>query len=128
MDVCNDNVQCVLDPGGQRTVNVSTNDAESDEDDNAPISTIMRNHLEESIPDKSNCNSDGVKGPVTRSRQCLVTMSQSKGKCQAAASSSSKTNYQGGISTTDDVEDDESEEVGSACERKSSVPDDAVRR
>ncbi|KAJ9164267.1 hypothetical protein P3X46_023867 [Hevea brasiliensis] len=132
LDDCKDNVPYIPTPKRKRAAKIVTSDTESDEDDNVPISKLKKLYLQELVPDIANSNvdnsfsgshmNDAVKGTVTHSRRRLVTLRQCEEKVKAERSSSNKIsgskNGQG-IPTTDDVEDGESEEVGSDSEGES---------
>ncbi|KDP22175.1 hypothetical protein JCGZ_26006 [Jatropha curcas] len=123
-----DDIPCVPTPKRKRAVKIVTSDTESDEDDNVPISKLKRVPLQGSIHDKANtdvsscsifgsspCIHDDFSGLVTRSRRRLATLRQCEEKVNGESKTSESKQGQG-IPTMKDVEDGESEEIGSDSE------------
>ncbi|KAF2315509.1 hypothetical protein GH714_039966 [Hevea brasiliensis] len=90
LDDCKDNVPYIPTPKRKRAAKIVTSDTESDEDDNVPISKLKKLYLQELVPDIANSNVDN-------------------------SFSGSHMND----AVKDDVEDGESEEVGSDSEGES---------
>ncbi|XP_002513591.2 uncharacterized protein LOC8274391 [Ricinus communis] len=134
LDDFKDNVPCPPTSKRKRAANIVTSDSESDEGDDIPISKLKKVHLQESIPNTANCGVncgpmsaspsviDDIKCTATCSRRHLATLRQCEDIVRAERSFSNKTSefkHGQGISTMDDVEDSESEELGSGSEGES---------
>lgn len=115
-------------PKRKRASNVVTSDSESS-DDNIPISSVKRMHLEERIQDQVESDPNGSLGTanvvgnvsVTSPRRRLVRLRECGGRdgAQGNANQTSETKNDLGILTNKDVEDDEPKEVGSESEGES---------
>lgn len=115
-------------PKRKRASNVVTSDSESS-DDNIPISSVKRRHLEERIQDQVESEPNGGLGTasvienvsVTSPRRRLVRLRKcgGRGGAQGNSNQTSETKNGQGILSNKDVEDDEPEEVGSESEGES---------
>lgn len=135
MDAGKDNLLFTQTPRRKRASNVViSSDTESDVDDNILISRLKRMRLQEKVPgqvfsDLNNCSvtattllGDNVKGIVTPRRRRLLSLRNREGKGEVERNSSSQASeakYNQGIPTTEDVQDDDSEEVESDSEGES---------
>ncbi|XWS50406.1 hypothetical protein CRYUN_Cryun12cG0084900 [Craigia yunnanensis] len=132
VDICADNVRFVSAPKRKRASNIVTSDTESDNDDNVPIGKLRRMRCEEVVPDQTSIKSkgclvaaaspgiDNVRGTLTPRKRRLVSLRQSEGKVQNCSSrKTSESKCCKGIPTTEDVEDDDPEEIGSDSESES---------
>ncbi|OMO56401.1 hypothetical protein COLO4_35658 [Corchorus olitorius] len=110
----------------RRASNMVTSDTESD-DDNVPISKLRRMHYEQVVPNQSKSCTVGATSPgiddvriaVTPPKRRLVSLRQSEGRTRVKNCLSKKTSddeFCKSIPTTEDVDDDDSEEVGSDTE------------
>ncbi|XP_022736095.1 uncharacterized protein LOC111289373 [Durio zibethinus] len=120
-------------PKRKRATNIVTSDTECDDnDDNVPIGTLWRMRCEEVVPDQTSVKPKdclvaattpgigNVRGNLPPRKRRLVSLRQSEGKvknCSSRKNSESKCNK--GIPTTEDVEDDNSEEIESTSESDS---------
>lgn len=127
-----DNVPFISVPKRKRASNVVTSDTESEDDDNIPIGKLRWMHREGVVPDQTIIKSkgllvaatpsgiDNVSGTFTPRKRRLVSLRQSEGIVQNCSSrKTSESKFCKGIPTTEDVEDDDSEEIGSDSESDS---------
>ncbi|OMO75961.1 hypothetical protein CCACVL1_15968 [Corchorus capsularis] len=110
----------------RRASNMVTSDTESD-DDNVPISKLRRMQYEQVVPNQfKSCTVgatpigiDDGRITVTPRKRRLVSLRQSEGRTRVKNCSSKKTSdneFCKSIPTTEDLDDDDSEEVGSDTE------------
>ncbi|XVF10010.1 hypothetical protein REPUB_Repub07fG0147400 [Reevesia pubescens] len=130
---CVDNDSFISVSKRKRASNIVTSETESDDDDdNVPIGKLRRIHCEEVVPDQRTIKYEGclvaafppgidnVSGNLTPRTLRLVSLKQSEGKVKNCSSrKTSKSKCCKGIPTTEDVEDDDSEEIGSDSESDS---------
>ncbi|XVF12623.1 hypothetical protein REPUB_Repub08aG0134900 [Reevesia pubescens] len=123
---CVDNVSFISVPKRKQASNIVTSDTESDDDDNVPIGKLRRMRCEEVVPDQTSIKSkgclvaattpgvDNVRGNLTPRKRRLVSLRQAEGKLKNGSSrKTSESKCCKGIPKTEDVEDDDSEEIGS---------------
>ncbi|XVE64332.1 hypothetical protein DITRI_Ditri07aG0093300 [Diplodiscus trichospermus] len=126
---CADNVPFVSVLKRKRASNIVTSDTESD--DNVPIGKLRRMCCEVVVPDQTSIKSkdclvaatppgiDNVRGTLAPRKRRLVSLRKSEEVQSCSSRMTRKSKCCKGIPTTEDIEDDDSEELGSDSESDS---------
>lgn len=96
----------------KRASNVFTSDTESD-DDNVPIATLRKMHHEEAVPAAT------TRGSFTPRKRRLISLRQSEGVKRSSSRKDGESEFCKRTPTTEDVEDDDSDKIGSDSESDS---------